>query len=380
MRRPHAPTLYPSPLAGEGGAHRESDGKVRGLDHACSVQPPHPPALRAGPPELLSKGLSRKGRGIGVLVLTLLALLAPVQAAEPYSSRPVRLIVPFPPGGSNDIVGRMVAAQLGERLGHQIVIDNRGGAGGSIGTGIAAKSPPDGYTLLLISVAHAFNPSLYKQLPYDPTEAFVPVAMLGTGPVALSVFPGLPVGSVKELIALAKAKPGELHYASAGVGSLQHLASELFRVQAGIDIVHVPYKGGGPATMDVIAGHAEISVGSLIQSLPHIRDGKLKVLGTSGTKRSAILPDVPTIDEAGLPGYEASNWWGILAPAGTSPAIVEKLHDELSAILTSAETKKRFEAEGAEAVQMSTAEFGRLIAAEIAKWARVVQEAGISPE
>jgi tripartite-type tricarboxylate transporter receptor subunit TctC len=314
-----------------------------------------------------------------IAVALLVCWSGPV-AAEPYPTKPVRLLIPFPPGGSNDIIGRMVAVQLGERLGQPVVIDNRGGAGGTIGTGIAAKSPPDGYTLLLVSVAYAFNPSLYKQLSYDQANAFVPVAMLGTGPVALSVFPGLPVSSVTELIALAKAKPGQLYYASAGVGSLQHLASELFGIQAGIDIVHVPYKGGGPATLDVVAGHAQISIGSLIQSLPHIREGTLKVLGTSGPKRSPTLPDVPTIAEAGLPGYEASNWWGILAPTGTPAEIVERLHDEVTMILNSGETHKRFEAEGAEPLAMGAAEFGAFVAAETVKWARVVKEAGINPE
>ncbi|HKC43106.1 MAG TPA: tripartite tricarboxylate transporter substrate binding protein [Burkholderiales bacterium] len=316
-------------------------------------------------------------RSLGAVVL---ALFASTAAAQVYPAKPVKLIIPFPPGGSNDIVGRMSAAQLGERLGQQVVVDNRGGAGGTIGTDIAAKSPPDGYTLLLISTAYAFNTSIYKKLPYDPATAFVPVAMLATGPAVLVVNPALPVNSVKELIALAKEKPGQLNNATAGVGSFQHLASELFRLEAGIDLTHVPYKGGGPAMMDLIAGQAQVSVGSLIQMLPHIRSGKLKALGTTGAKRSPALPDVPTVAEAGLPGYEATNWWGILAPAGTPPAIVDRLNKELATIALSAEAKKRFEAEGAEAAQMSPPEFGKFVADETAKWARVVKEAGISAE
>jgi tripartite-type tricarboxylate transporter receptor subunit TctC len=308
------------------------------------------------------------------------ALAVPLaQAQAPYPSKPVRLIIPFPPGGSNDIVGRMVATQLAERLGQQVVVDNRGGAGGIIGTELAARAAPDGYTLLLVSVAYAYNTSLYKKLPYDPIKSFTPVAMLGTGPVALAVYAGLPANSVRELIALAKEKPGALQYASAGVGTFQHLAGELFRIQAGINVVHVPYKGGGPATMDVIAGHAHYSTGSLIQYLPHLRSGKLRVLGTGGATRSPLLPDVPTIAEA-VPGYEANNWWGMLAPAGTPAPLVERLHRELSAILTSAETQRRFQTEGAEAVQMSSAEFGKLIAADTEKWARVVKEAGITAD
>jgi tripartite-type tricarboxylate transporter receptor subunit TctC len=309
-----------------------------------------------------------------------LAFLAAAAAAQPYPSRPVRLIIPFPPGGSNDIVGRMIAAQLGERLGQPVIVDNRTGAGGTIGTDAAAKSPADGYMLLLVSTAYAFNTSIYKKLPYDPVASFVAVAILGTGPAVLVVHPSLPVNSVRDLITLAKQKPGQLNWAAAGVGSFQHLASALFKLQAGIDVVHVQYKGGGPAMMDLIAGHADVSMGSLIQMLPHIRSGKLKALGTTGATRSAVLPDLPTIAEAGVPGHEAANWWGIVAPAGTPPAIIERLHAELSVILTSAETKKRFEAEGAEAVPMSPDEFGRFIQAETAKWARVVKEAGIRAE
>jgi tripartite-type tricarboxylate transporter receptor subunit TctC len=272
----------------------------------------------------------------------------------------------------------MSAAQLGERVRTQVIVDNRGGAGGLIGTEMAANSPADGYTLLLISVGHAFNPSMYK-LPYDPA-AFAPVAMLGTGPVALAVNAAVPANSVKELIALAKQKPGQLHYASGGVGSFSHLASALFMSQSGVDVVHVPFKGGAPALVDVIAGNTQIALGSLVQTLPFINSGKLKLLGVGGTKRVPGLPDVPTIAEAGVPGYEATAWWGVLAPAGTPRAIIERLHKEFSSILTSAETKRRFETEGAEAVKMTPDEFGRFIAAETRKWAEVVKGTGIRPE
>ncbi len=313
-------------------------------------------------------------------LILFLALLTGVAEGQTYPSRPIRLIVPFPPGGSNDIVARMVATQLGERLGQQVVIDNRGGAGGVLGSDLAAKSPPDGYTLLLISVAYAFGPALYKNLPYDPERAFAPVGILGSGAAALTVHPSLPVNTVQELIALAKAKPGTLNYASAGVGSLQHLACALFMIQAGIDVVHVPYKGGGPAMADVIAGQAQIVMPSLIQVVPHIKSGRLRVLGTSGTRRSAVLPDVPTISESGVPGYEAHNWWGILAPAGTPAPVVEKLHKDLTSVLSSRETEKRFETEGAEVVRMTPAEFGRFISAELVKWSRVAREVGIKAE
>ena len=300
-------------------------------------------------------------------------------AAQSYPSKPVRLIVPFPPGGSNDVVGRMIAAQLSTRLDKPVFVENQGGAGGLIGTEMAARSQPDGYTLLLISVAYAFNPAIYK-LPYDPATAFAPVAMLGAGPVVIAVTSKLPVGSVKELIALAKEKPGELNYATAGVGSFQHLASELFKLQAGVDIVHIPFKGGGPAMMDVIAGNTQITIGSLIQMLPQIRAGKLKALGVGSANRIAALPELPTITEAGVPGYEVTNWWGIVVPAGTPRSVIDRLNKDLTAIVASPETKKRFETEGAEPLSMSPEEVGRFIAAETAKWARVVKDAGIRAE
>jgi tripartite-type tricarboxylate transporter receptor subunit TctC len=308
-----------------------------------------------------------------------LAAVPAIAQTSPYPSKPVRLIIPFPPGGSNDVVGRMIAAQLSQKLEKPVVVENVGGAGGLIGTEMAAKAAPDGYTLLLISVAFAFNPSMYK-LSYDPASAFAPVAMLGAGPVVIAVTSKLPAGNLRELLAMAREKPGSLNYATAGVGSFQHLASELFKQQAGIDMVHVPFKGGGPAMMDVIAGNTQVAIGSLVQMLPQIKGGKLKAIGVGSAQRIPALPETPTISEAGLPGYEVTNWWGIAVPAGTPRAVIERLHRDLSAIVASAETKKRFEAEGADAVQMTPEEFGRFIAQESAKWARVVKEAGIRPE
>jgi tripartite-type tricarboxylate transporter receptor subunit TctC len=315
------------------------------------------------------------------LLLALAGVLLPatISAADSYPTKPVRLIIPFPPGGSNDIVGRLIATKLTERLGKQVIVDNRGGAGGVLGSEQAAKSEPDGYTLLLVSAAFAFNPSLYK-LPFDPAKSFVPVAKLGSGPNSLVVHPSVPANSVKELIALAKREPGKLVCAAAGVGSFQHLGTELFKIMAGIDFMIVQFKGGGPAMIDQLGGHSQISLGSLIQTLPHIQSGKFRVLGTGGSKRSSILPDVPTIAEAGVPGYEATNWWGILAPAGTPQAVVDRLDKELSLILTSEETKKMFLNEGAEVDHLGPAEFGRFIAAETAKWGRVVKEANITVE
>jgi len=314
-----------------------------------------------------------------VLLLLLLCFFTVNAISQNYPAKPIRLIVPFPPGGSNDIVGRMIAAQLGERLGQSVVVDNRGGAGGTIGTDMAAKAAPDGYTLLLISVAHAFNPAMYKKLPYDPEKSFAPIGLVAAGPVALMVHPSVPATTVKELIALARAKPGELNYATAGVGSFQHLASELFKLQTGVNIVHIPYKGGGPAMMDTIAGQAQINMASLIQVIPHAKSGKLRLLATSGVKRSSLFPDVPTVAET-VPGYDATNWWGLVAPAGTPAAVVNKLHSELEVLLKSAETRKRLESEGADVVRMDPAEFGRFMSAEMVKWTKVVREAGITAE
>ena len=311
--------------------------------------------------------------------LLLGAAAARAADADAWPSRAVRLIIPFPPGGSNDVVGRVVASLLGERLGRSVVVDNRGGAGGVIGTDLVAKSEPDGYTLLFISSAFPASASLYK-LPYDPVKGFVPVAIIAAGPNVLAVNTNLPVNSVRELIALAKAKPGELNVASAGVGSFQHLGSELFSNLAGIDAVIVQYKGGGPAMVDVIAGNAQLLLGSLVQTLPQIRAGRLRALGVGGLKRSPTLPEVPTISEAGVPGYEAINWWGIIAPAGTSRAIVTRLHKEITALQQSPELQKRFQAEAVEAVQMEPAEFGRFIESETLKWARVIKQAGIRSE
>ena len=307
----------------------------------------------------------------------LLALVAP--AAAEYPDKPVRLIIPFPPGGSNDVVGRLVANQLSEKLGHKVFVDNRGGAGGVLGTEAAAAAAPDGYTLLIVSIAHAVNPALYK-LSYDPIKSFTPISILATGPNVLAVNPELPVKNVKELVALAKEKPGELDYASAGVGSFQHLGGELFKLTAGVNLQHVPYKGGGPAMADVIAGHVKIMFSSLVQTTPFIQSGQLRALGVGGTKRNPVLPDVPTIAEAGVPGYEANNWWGIMAPAGTPQPIVDKLYKDIQETLTSPELKAAFDREGAAAVTMSTAEFSKYIENEIVKWGRVVKEGNIKAQ
>jgi tripartite-type tricarboxylate transporter receptor subunit TctC len=308
----------------------------------------------------------------------LLALTAAASAQE-YPTKPIRLIVAFPPGAINDSVGRLVATQLSARLGKQVVVDNRGGAGGVIGSELAANAPKDGYTLLVVSLVNAVNPWLYK-LPYDPIKSFEPVAIVASAPNLLVVHPELPAKSVAELVALAKQKPGQVQYASGGVGSFQHLGGELFKLAAGVDMLHVPFKGGGPAVIDVIGGHTKVVFTTTITGIPHIRSGKLRALGIGAKARSPILPEVPTIVEAGVPGYEAVNWIGIVAPAGTPAAIVARLHKEISAIQDSPEVQKQFSAEGLDAVRMSSAEFGDYMVTEMDKWGRVVKEGGIKAE
>ena len=309
----------------------------------------------------------------------LLLALTAVVPAQDYPTKPIRLIIPFPPGGSNDVVGRMIATKLGEQLGKQVVVDNRAGAGGVVGTELAAKAPNDGYTLQIVSIAHAVNPWLYK-LPYDPIKSFAPISMLASGPNVVAANPGLPVNSIRELVALAKQKPGQVQYASAGVGSFQHLGGELFKLEAGIDMLHVPFKGGGPAMIDVIGGHTKLLFSSLVQTTPHIRSGKLKALAVGGSKRSQVLPDIPTVAESGVPSYEAVNWWGVVAPAGTPAPIIERLHKAVQEVQGSAEVQKQFDAEGAEIVRMSSAEFGSFMEKEMSKWGRVVKEGGIKAE
>jgi tripartite-type tricarboxylate transporter receptor subunit TctC len=307
---------------------------------------------------------------------SILLALSPLAFADDYPNRPVRLIIPFPPGGSNDVVGRLVAQQLSVKLGQQVYVDNRGGAGGTLGTEACATAAPDGYTICVISIAHAVNPALYT-LKYDPVKSFTPISIFATGPNVLVVNPSSPVKSVKDLLKLAKEKPGELNYASAGVGSFQHLGAELFKLQAHVNLTHVPYKGGGPAMQDVVAGHVKIMFSSLIQTTPFIKSGQLIALGTGGSKRSPVLPDVPTIAEAGVPGYTAENWWGLAAPANLPKPIVDRLYGATQAALKSPELTAAFDREGAVAVEMSSEQFGDYIKSEIAKWGHVVKEGNI---
>jgi tripartite-type tricarboxylate transporter receptor subunit TctC len=300
-------------------------------------------------------------------------------AADDYPNRPVRIIVAFSPGGFNDIVARIIATQLTERLGKQFIVENRPGAGGIIAGELLATAPKDGHTLLVVSLAITVNPYFYK-MPYDPLTAFAPIAILATSPNVLSVNNQVPAKSVKELIDLAKAKPGDLRYASAGIGTFMHLGPELFKMLAGVDILHVPFRGGAPALIDVIGGDTQMTFASVPSTIPHLRSGKLRAFGIGGKTRSAVLPDVPTIDEAGVPGYECANWIGLVAPAGTPAPIIARLHAELTAVQDSPEAKKSFTSEGAEVVRMSSAGFGQFIASELKKWGKVVKDAGMKPQ
>ena len=298
-------------------------------------------------------------------------------AETQFPTRPIRLLVPQAAGGSNDIMARNVANHLTQTFGKQVVVDNRPGAEGIIGTEIVARSAPDGYTLLLASAAFTMNPAVRK-LPYDSLAAFDWVAKLGSGPTVLTVGPLLPVGTVKEILAIGKEKPGVVTMASAG--GFQHFGTALFRSLSGVDFTILLYKGGFPAMIDVMGGQSHMTVGSIVQSIPHIRSGKLKPIATGGATRAATLPDLPTIAEAGVPGYDASNWWAVAAPAGTPAPTIAKLSAAITAYLNMPETQKRFTTEGAEVDIRTPAEMRKMVPLDMAKWARVAKEAGMRAE
>ena len=312
--------------------------------------------------------------------VALLALAAPAGAQTAYPQKPIRMVVPFPPGGGTDILARLFGQKMSETLGQQVIIDNRGGAGGTIGTDIAAKAPPDGYTLILVSGSHAINPGLYPKLPYDSVNDFAPITQLATSPGILVVNPSLPVKSVKDLIALARAKPGQINYASAGSGTPPHLAGELFKVMAKIDMVHVPYKGNAPAFTDVIGGQVSLIFPTMPSAMPFIKSGRLRPIAVTSAKRSPAAPDIPTIAESGLPGYEATSWYGILAPARTPREIVARLHEVLVSIIGSPDMKDKLAAQGLDPVGNTPQQFAAVIKSEIAKWAKVVKASGAKPE
>lgn len=313
-------------------------------------------------------------------IATLCAAAGAVHAADTYPSRPIRMIVAYPPGGGTDQVGRVMADQLTVTLGQNVVVDNRGGATGNIGTELAARAVPDGYTLLMGNVApNAVNVSLFKKLGFDPVKDFAPVSLVAITPNILVAHPSMPLKTIKELIAYAKAKPGTLNFPSAGVGSSSHLAGEMLKSMAGINMVHIPFKGGGPALVAVIAGEVQIMFATMPAAMPHVKSGKVKPVAVTTAKRSQAMLELPTIAESGVKGYEASTWYGLLAPARTPQAIITRLHADTVKILAGP-TRQRLEAQGFEPEGNSPAEFAAYIRSEITKWAKVIKDAGIPAE
>lgn len=310
-----------------------------------------------------------------VLCVALAAAPLFANAAQPYPDRPVRLVVGFPPGGAADILGRIAAQQLTERIGQQVVVDNRGGAGGLVATEIAARGLPDGYTLLFTSIPHVINPHLYKKVQYDAIKDFTPIVQFVAVPLMMAANTALPAKSVKELIAYAKSRPGQINYASAGAGSSSHLAMELFKTMAGVEMNHIPYKGTGPLITDLISGQVGVTIASAVPLSPQVRSGKLRGMAVTGPKRSPSFPDLPAIAET-VPGYEVVNWFGILAPAGTPAAIITRINAELNKGLTAQNVKDILHVQGADAVGGTPEEFAKVIRADFSKWAKVVKDSG----
>jgi tripartite-type tricarboxylate transporter receptor subunit TctC len=312
----------------------------------------------------------------GALALFAVTLSLSVHG-QTYPAKPVRLVVPFVPGGPTDIQARMLGEKLGQRLGQQVIIDNRGGAGGNIGMELTAKSPPDGSTIVIATVGTwAVNPYLY-QLPFDVIRDFAPVTQVSTSPGALIVHPSVPAKNVKELIALAKNRPGELNYGSSGVGGFGHICGELFDLMTGTKMTHIPYKSSAPALTDLIAGNIQVLFNNLISTTPFVKTGRVRALATTGAKRSPALPDLPTLDEAGLKGYENSSWSAVAAPAGTPPAITSRLHKEFVEILKMPDIQKRHAEVGAEIIASTPEQFHAYLKSELAKFSKLVKEAGI---
>ena len=301
-------------------------------------------------------------------------------AAQQYPVRPIRLIVPTTPGGSVDTLARTIGPKLSERWGQQVVVDNRSGAGGTIAAEFTAKSPPDGYTLMLGTIASlGTNVSLQKKLPYDPVKDFAPVTLVATQNLVLTVHPSLPANNVRELVKFAKSRPGQLTFASAGNGTGSHLSGELFKLLAGVELLHIPYKGVAAALVDVISGQVSMSFPSILTSLAQVNSGRLRALAVTGAHRSSALPDLPTMQETGIKGYESATWYGIVAPSATPPEIVNRLSAEVAAILKQPDTRERIARDGADPVGNSPQEFGRFMHSEIEKWRKVIRAAGIQP-
>lgn len=312
-----------------------------------------------------------------LIALGTLSASAPLAQAQGYPAKPVRFIIPFPPGGPTDLMGRTAADRLTKAFGVQFIADNRAGAGGNIGTELCAKSPPDGYTVCMFTVAQSISPAIYKKLGYDPLKDFAPVTLMAILPSMLTTHPSLPVKNVKELVALAKARPGALSYASTGNGTSPHMLMEMFKAMVGIDVVHIPYKGQAPAVVDQIAGQVQLAFNTAVTVLPHVQQGKLKPIAISTKERFPPMPDLQTIDESGVKGYDGSSWQAVVMPAGTPRDIVGKVHQELAAMLKAPDTREKFLSQGALASGITPDEFAKFLRAEMAKWAKVAKAAKV---
>ena len=319
------------------------------------------------------KTLSR----FALIALGTLSASAPLAQAQGYPAKPVRFIIPFPPGGPTDLMGRTAADRLTKAFGVQFIANNRAGAGGNIGTELCAKSPPDGYTVCMFTVAQSISPAIYKKLGYDPLKDFAPVTLMAILPSMLTTHPSLPVKNVKELVALAKARPGALSYASTGNGTSPHMLMEMFKAMVGIDVVHIPYKGQAPAVVDQIAGQVQLAFNTAVTVLPHVQQGKLKPIAISTRERFPPMPDLQTIDESGVKGYDGSSWQAVVMPAGTPRDIVSKVHQELAAMLKAPDTREKFLSQGALASGITPDEFAKFLKAEMEKWAKVAKAAKV---
>jgi len=317
---------------------------------------------------------------IAIALTVAASLAAPTSFAQSYPTKSVRMIVPFAPGGGTDIIARLVAQDLSQAWGQSVVVDNRGGSGGVIGTNLAAKSTPDGYTMVLCSLGVSYAPALYSKLPYNTEKDLLPISMVATQPFVYVVIPAVGVNSMKELIALAKAKPGEIRYGSGGSGGSSHLGTELLRMMTGVDLVHVPYKGTGPALTAMLGGEIHVQLIGISSVVPHMKSGRMRALAVSGARRSAAAPEVPTVAESGIPGYEFDVWYGMLFPAGTPRAIVGKANAEINRVLKSPALAQRFAAVGLEPAGNTSEAFAKTIRSEIVKWRKVVQAAKIRVE
>lgn len=308
------------------------------------------------------------------------AIAAAGAAAQAYPTRPIRLVIPFSPGGATDVPGRLITQKLAESFGHQIIVDNRPGAGSAIGSEIVARAQPDGYTLLLTGTPFAAIPALYSKLAFDPIKDFAPVMQVALAPNVLVVHPSLPARSVKDLIALAQAQPGKINYASGGTGGAQHLFASLFLTMAKINLAHIPYKGSGPATVDLLGGHVKVGLPGITIVIPHAKAGRLIPLGVTSARRAPQIPEVPTIDESGVPGYDAAVWFGIFAPKGTPPAVIARLYDEIVKVIRLPEVENGYLVSGNVAVTSRPEAFGAFVRDEIAKWGQVIRDAKIQGE